>query len=903
MNMDWTARVRTAFASATPAPHEEVIEELAQHAKAMYETARADGYAPEEAVRRVDAQLDLWRLDAGSLRHRSRRLPVVAPPPALPSSRLSGLMQDIRYAARLLRRQPRHALLTILTMALGIGATTVLFSVTYGVLMRPLPWPHADRIVVLKETRGGSAPRFGNFTNAAYLAWRDQAATLENIAAWSQRLVTLTGAGEPDRIRITAATATLFDVLGARPLIGSFFAPQDESSPVIVLSERLWRQRFNADPAVLGKPVHLDGEAYTVVGVLPDSLAYPDRQTRAIVPYAIRPAAGNYLSLFNAIAALRPGVTVAQAAAEGTARGRLAADTGMTTTAIFGSNGPIGIAAQPLREALTADVRRPLLVLLIAVGLLLVTATANVASLQLARATTRTREMAIRAALGAGGARVTRQLLVESLLLGIAGGAAGLALTGLLHRSLPTLLPADFPRLHDLGIDAVVLAFALAVSVTTSIGCGLLPAWRARRLNLVEALTDDGTAPVGGGASSPTARARTLIMTGQVAIACVLLIGASLLGRSFMALLTADRGYDPASVLSARLSMPAPMFPVAERRFAIVEQILGRLAATPGVTEAAFTSELPLTPGGSTSSFNLKSPKGDAGVVRVQASPRIVSPRYFHALRIRTIAGRVFSDVDTETSEPVVVVNQAFARRYLGDVPLGSRVPMAAFAPSDGREVESTVIGIVDDARYVTARDVSQPELYYSHRQMRGRLPVQTVTMLSRTSGDPRAAAAALRAVVRGADDRLVADLVVPLEQRLLTTLARPRLYAMLLGGFAAVALLIAVVGLFGLLSYSLSQRSRELAIRAALGAGQADILRLVLRQGLTVTVAGVAGGVVASAWLARVLSTELYGVTPHDTLTFVVVPLLLLFVGVLACLVPARRAARLDPLRALRGN
>ena len=272
---------------------------------------------------------------------------------------------------RLLRRQPRHALLTILTMALGIGATTVLFSVTYGVLMKPLPWPNASRIVVLKETRGGSAPRFGEFTNAAYLAWRDKPSTIEHIAAWSQRLVTLSGAGESERIRVTAATASVFPVLGAQPLLGTFFEPKDEAALVVVLSERLWRQRFDADPAVLGRSIQLDGEPYTVVGVLPDRLSYPDRQALAIVPYAIRPATGNYLSMFSAVAALRPGVTAAQAAAEGTARGRLAADTGMTTSAIFGSNGPIAVAAQPLHEALTADVRRPLLVLLVAVGLLL----------------------------------------------------------------------------------------------------------------------------------------------------------------------------------------------------------------------------------------------------------------------------------------------------------------------------------------------------------------------------------------------------------------------------------------------------------------------------------------------------------------------------------------------------
>jgi putative ABC transport system permease protein len=288
----------------------------------------------------------------------------------------------------------------------------------------------------------------------------------------------------------------------------------------------------------------------------------------------------------------------------------------------------------------------------------------------------------------------------------------------------------------------------------------------------------------------------------------------------------------------------------------------------------------------------------------VQASPRIVSPRYFSALRMRLVSGRVFSGEDTETSQPVVVVNQAFARRYLGDSPLGSTLPVTGYAPPDREDLESTVIGVVDNVRYGAAADVSQPELYYSHRQLRGRLPVHTVTLLALTSGDIRAAAAAVRRVVRNADERLVADVVMPLEQRLLTTtLAQPRVYAVLLAGFAAFAVIIAAVGLFGLLSYSVSQRSRELAIRAALGAARVDLFRLVLRQGLGVTLAGIVAGMLASAWSTRLLSTHLYGVSPHDALTFVLVPLLILVFGVLACLVPARRAARVDAFRVIRGG
>jgi predicted permease len=363
-------------------------------------------------------------------------------------------------------------------------------------------------------------------------------------------------------------------------------------------------------------------------------------------------------------------------------------------------------------------------------------------------------------------------------------------------------------------------------------------------------------------------------------------------------MLDANRGYDVGGVLSARLSMPAAMYPAAERRFAIASQILERLSALPGATDAAFTSELPLVAGGSSGAFGLRS--RDGGTVTVQASPRIVSPRYFSALRIATITGRVFSDLDNETSQPVVVVNNTFARRYLGDSPLGAKVPFVYGAP-DRPPVEGTVIGVVDDARYVGRLEPSQPEVFYSYRQLEGRLPVQTVTLLLRGSGDPASRAGGLQTAVREADDRLAADVTLPLYQRLLTTLARPRLYAVLLGGFAAFALIVAAVGLFGLFSYAVSLRARELAVRSALGARRVDLLWMVLRQGLVVASVGIALGTAMAASSAQLVSSELYGIAPRDPVTFVAVPLALLLVSLLACVVPALRAANQDPMRALR--
>lgn len=896
--MDWTSRIRAAFAASDHVPDHDVIEELAQHARAMYDAARADGLSHDEADRRVTAQLDTWRQEASALRHKTRRASVVQPPRTESATPFAGLAQDIRYASRILLRQPRYTLLVCLTMALGIGASTLLFSVTYGVLMKPLPWPRSERLVLLKETRGGNAPRFGAFSNAAYHAWRENPATIDGIGGWSQRTATLAGAGDPERVRITTASASLFEVLGARPLIGSLFDEKDEvADGVVVLSEGLWRQRFGGDPAVLGRVVRLDGQPCRIIGVLPDSLAYPDRLTRAWVPFHITTPSNNSLTMFNAIARLKFGATAGQATSEGTARGRNAPDAGMTTMAIFGGRGPIEISAAPLQEALTANVQRPLIVLLIASGLLLLTAATNIASLQLARATTRYREMAIRAALGAGRGRVARQLLVESLVLGLGGGGAGLLLAWLLHRLAPSVLPADFPRVNDLSMDATVVLFALLVSVLTSISFGLLPALRVGRLDLVVSLAEDGASPVGTGRRSRIARARVLVMAVQVAIACVLLVGASLLGRSVVALLEADRGYDPAGILTARLSLPAAMY-TPERRYAILDAVLTRLAALPAVADVAWTSESPLTQGSSTSAFTLQSRHTDGGVAAVQASPRIVSPRYFAAMRIRIVAGRGFAESDTDTAPAAVVVNRAFARRYLEDSALGARLPMGLGYGMEN--VEATVIGVIDDVRYLTAADAARPEMYYSYRQFKGRVPVPVATLLVR-SGDPRALASTLRAVVREADSGLVPDAVAAMEDQILTSIARPRLYAILLGGFALFALVVAAVGLFGVLSYGVAQRSRELAVRAAVGARPADIVRLVLGHTLAVTGIGLVAGLLTALALTRSIRTLLYGVSPHDWIAYVGVAILLIVVAAAASFGPARRAAHVDPLRALR--
>ena len=892
---NWTRDISAAFARAGHDGDIDIVEELAQHAEAAYETARAEGASAADAEADVRRQIAVWTREASALKRRPRRVAAPQPPPATATRLTAGLLQDVRYAGRMLRRQWSFAMLVIGTMAAGITATTLLFSVTYGVLLKPLPWPDADRLVVLKETRGGNRPRFNSFSNAAYLAWRDSPATIEGIGAWSPRALTLTGAGEATRIRAVAATGSVFRTLRIHPLAGALFGDGDETAQngdVVVLSERLWRERFGGDIAAVGRSIQLEGKSHRIVGILPDRAAYPDRETLAWVPFRVNPTTGNLMSMFEAIARLRPRATVRQAEDEATARALAApapADLEMTIRAIFGEGGAVRVSVIPLHEALTGEVRRPLFVLFAAVGLLFVAAVANVAGLQLARSTTRAREIAIRSALGAGAARVTRQLLVENMVLAVLGGTVGCAIAAILHRLLRALLPPDFPRLPDLAFDAPVALFALGASVIAGIAFGLAPARKARRLNLVESLSEDGTGSVGAGSASTAARVRTVIMSGQVAVACVLLIGASLLGRSFVALVSADRGFDPSNVLTARVQMPKFVYP-DHRRAELVKLIVERLRTLPGVSAVTFSDGPPLGIYGG-SAFMLDER-------RVQAASRTITPGYFAAMGIRILDGRDFTDEDIATSRPVFIVNRSFARRYLSATPVGQRV--RGWVREERGHWE--IIGVVDDVRHRGV--IEPPELEVYRYRERDNVGVSTSpTFIVRTAGDPAALAPTLRAIVRQEDPSLVVDSISTMEDRVLASLARPRLYAMLLGGFAFFAVLVAGVGVLGTLSFTVAQRSRELAVRAALGARAADLIRLVLRQGAVVGIAGIAVGVGVGLVASRAVASLLYGIRPHDPVTFSSVAIGVLLLTILASLLPALRASRIDPLRILKGG
>jgi len=711
--------------------------------------------------------------------------------------------------------------------------------------------------------------------------------------------------GEPRRVPIISITPSAFPLLEARPLLGRSFVEGEgaRGAPgVALLSYGLWREQFGGRPEAVGGELRLDDQPYTIVGVMPREFAFPDREARLwtawVVPGVNSPQGLLTGVIFSALARLRDGVMPAQAEAEATARARSAPDASQVALALFGAKEPIDIAVTPARDALTQDVKPAIVVLLAAVGLLLITATANVASLQLARAATRRHELAIRAAIGAGTARLTRQLLVESGILGLAGGAAGLALAVALHRMLPAILPADFPRLDDVAMDYRVLLFAVAISLAASVACGLMPAFDARRVDLAESLGDGGSQSRSS-VGARTARIRTLIMAGQVAVACLLLVGASLLGRSFVALINADRGYDPSNLLTARLSLPAAYS--MERRVQVLEGIAGRLRGVAGVRDVAYGNALPLLTAGGFRAFKMRPPSDPSTEVDVNAIERVVSPGYFGALGLRLSAGRTLSDTDTMTAPPVIVVNRSFAARYLGASPLGAMVPNLGMCRGNGDRWQ--VVGVVEDMRQGSVTDTPQAELFLPFRQTGCTSAAADPIVIVRSSGDPVPYASILRDLVKQEAPALALDSVMTMDDRVMTSLARPRTYALLLAGFAAFALAIAGVGLFGVLSYSVAQRTREIGVRTALGAQARDIVRLILREGLGMTALGVVTGLLMSAAAARSLSTFLFGVTAFDATSFLVVPLVLAVVAVAACLAPARRAARVDPLQALRAN
>jgi predicted permease len=803
--------------------------------------------------------------------------------------------QDLKYGLRTMRRGPGFTAAAVVTLALGIGANSAIFSVVNAVLLRPLPYPNAGRLVRIKrvDPRGGNVGGTVSYPN--FSDFREQAPGLQYAAAYSDSYGWLGGSGEPERVEGVYASADLFPALGVGPALGRAFTAEEDrpGAPLVaVISHGLWQRRFGSDEGIIGREILLDGDKTTVIGVMPRGFNFPvGGETNDFwVPlgssgYAemLKNRRGNNHSV---IASLRPGVDISQAQAE------LDAVNERLASLYPEANAGTGVRVTDLQKDLVGDVRPALLVLLAAVSLVLLIACANVANLLLARAAARGREMALRTALGATRGRIVRQMLAESLLLSAAGGVVGLLVASWAVPLLVAVNPGGIPRVSEIDLDPRVLAFALVVSLVTGVLFGLAPALKVSRPDLNEALKEGGRGTAGNPARS---RVRSLLIVSEVALSLVLLVGAGLLIRSFVALLNTPPGYDPSRVLTATLDVSRAVYPEPERFF---QQVSARVRELPGVEAAGMTSLLPLSPSDTSVEFRIEGrPEPQPGSAPV-ARPLAVDQDFFRAMGVAVRKGRALSEQDTGRSLKVVLVSEELARRYFpGEDPVGKRLILYhTYAKSEPAPYE--VVGVVSDVRHRGLNVPASPEFYVSYMQM---APTRMTLVVRSAAPDVAGLAASVRGAIMEVDrGALVWDLR-QMDERLADSVAPQRFNTLLLGLFALVALALSATGILGVMSYTVTQRTHEIGIRLALGATRTDILRLVVGRGMLLTLGGVALGTAVALGLTRLMSSLLYGVSTTDPATFIAVAALISAVALVACYVPARRATKVDPLIALR--
>jgi len=786
---------------------------------------------------------------------------------------------DLRYAVRQLRKAPGFTAVAVTTLALGIGANTAMFSLVRGVLLRPLPYPQAERLV----TTNLSLPDFDDLRRAATV--------FDETAVWASNLYVLGGDGAGEQVRGAIVSERFFPMLGSAAQ-GRALARDDARDNVVVLGHRLWARRFGADPAVLGRSIRLSGESYTVVGVMGPEFQFPNGQFDLWVPLEASMAKApdqlrnRSLRIFRGLARLAPGVTVAQAQGQASAiAARLAQEHPKT-------NEGVGIELTPIYDRLVGGVRTALLVLMGVVALVLLIASANVANLLLARAKSREREIAIRTALGAGRGRLVRQLLTESVLLSAAGSVLGVLLARWILDVLPTIGGADIPRLATVRIDLGVLAFTAAVAIATGLLFGLAPAWQAARSDAAPGLREGGR-----GSSGPAARRlRAGLTAAEVALALVVLVGAGLLVQSLVRLLHVDAGFTADHLLTFNVGMAGPAPRTPAQRAALAREIVDRVSQIPGVEAAGGGTGLPpVTPQRATGFVA-------EGVAESAAEQRrgyflAVTPDYFRALGARVREGRAFTDRDAAGAPEVVILNRALARRLYGDGgAVGRRLKLVSPDQGDGWR---TVVGVVDDVRYSGLDDPGEAAVYTPFAQT----PFLWTYVMVRTQGPPMALAGAVRAAVSSVDPGLEAAAVKPMAEVMAETVAQPRFNVVLLSALAGLALVLAAVGIYGVISYSVAQRTKEIGIRMALGADRRDVVRLVTGESLRLAAMGVMAGLLGAAAGARVLATLLFEVQPTDAATYASAAGFLVLVALAASAVPAWRATRVAPVSALRAE
>ncbi len=802
------------------------------------------------------------------------------------------LFQDVRYGLRQLRRNPGFTAVAVVTLALGIGATTAMFSVVSGVLLQPLPYKDSERLAQIVSLMPYGHGEMVSISSSDFPYIRSQTDTLDGMALYGYAAPTLTGQGEPEVLVGGAASPDLFPLLGVRPILGREFIPEDtesRESNVAVLSHRLWQRRFGGDPGVVGKTVTLNDQLYTIVGVMPAGFAFPSRETEIWLPLALskEEAASHTWRARRLIARLKNGVDLQRAQVElDTVAARLAKQ--------FPDDKGWGLRVRPLKEMEVASTRPALLLLLGAVALLLLIACANVANLLLARAWTRQKEIAVREALGAGRWRIVRQLTTESLLLALAGGGLGLLLTpwGILF--IRAISPSDVPRLDAVAIDRWVLCFSFGLSLLTGLLFGLAPALQASKPD-VNAALKEGAATFGFGTGvSSTYRTRASLVVAEVALALLLMVGATLLVRSFWRLTTEDPGFDPHNILTAELGITSRKYASPQAEAAFYQQTLERVRGLPGVKAAALSNLMPFS-GFMTVSFSIEGRPQDRSQEQPQVGFYMVSSDYFRTVGLRLLKGRVLTEHDTQGGPTAIVIDESMARQYLqGEDPLGKHVHV----DWGSKGFTGEVVGVVSEVRDVYLGSEPHPKLYASYAQAEAG---GFLNLLVRTASAPLALAAPVREQVWAINrDQPVTNLRT-VEQDIWRSVAEPRFRTLMLAIFAGLALILAVVGIYGVTSYTVTRRTHEIGVRMALGAGRNDVVRLIVRQGMTLTLLGVGIGLAGAMAVMRFLTSMLYGVHATDLTTFVAVPVILAAVATLASYIPARRAAKVDPMVALR--
>lgn len=801
------------------------------------------------------------------------------------------ILQEFRCAARTLAKKPGFALAAVITLALGIGANVAIFAVVNGMLLQPLPYSNQARVISIDER----SPRFPDGMSvslADYFDWHERQQVFESMTVFQETNFTMTRVDEPERINGTIASAELLSVLGVKPISGRGFRSEDAlpgAEKVVLIGYGLWQRRFGGE-SIVGRTIELDREPYTVIGVMARDFGFPEF-ANLWVPLrisAVDAAATRGAHSYSVIGLLKPGVSEEMARANLTTIARQLEQTYPKT------NAEIGIYTQPLRErSLPGELRLGFAVFMAAVVFVLLIACANITNLLLGRTLTRDREMAIRQALGAGRWRILRLLLAESLLIAAFGSALGLVLGRVMRDALVASTPIEIPIWMQFDIDATVVAFVVALTAVTGLTFGLLPSLRASRRDVAAALKEAGARSVAVG----TGRLRSLLVMAEVAIAVVLLVGSGLVIKGFLQLMRIDPGFRPANLLTLRVTLPQAEYGTEDLRRAFMEQALPRVHALPGVEKAALVSSLPL--GGGTPSYTIAVMGEPAALPGKEpiAFLSTVSPGYFETLGITIKKGRAFDEHDGRRgTDPVVIVNETLAERHwpLQD-PIGRRIKLGDASSS---RPWMTIVGVAADVRQRTLlEDPIREGMYVPQSQQ----PTRGLTVVVRTAGAPLELVDAVRRTIHDLDRNVPISNVFTMERVMVRAMWQPRLFSWIFGFFSSVALVLAVVGVYGVVSYSVAQRTREIGIRAALGAGRGQIRAMVLRQGMRAVVVGIGIGLAGALAVTRVMGALLYGVSPTDPATFVLVTLVLAGTALIACLLPARRATRVDPLLALR--